>query len=199
MTLAGVLLAAYLIGSFPTSYVVVYRLTGRDIRTMGSGNPGAMNVWDSVGSAPAAFVAFVDVVKGMAPVGAAYALGLSDIEAVLIAFAAVAGHDYSIFLRLRGGNGTATGLGAAMMLLPWPTLIATAVGIGLGVSIGNRRIGGAVAMVTFLGLAVLLVAPPVRLYGGAALVALAVAQIVYDEGFHLSPVRTRTRRTPDDR
>ena len=52
MTLAGILLAAYLIGSFPTSYIVVYRLTGRDIRTMGSGNPGAMNVWDSVGFRP---------------------------------------------------------------------------------------------------------------------------------------------------
>lgn len=194
MTLAGVLLVAYLIGSFPTSYIVVYRLTGRDIRTMGSGNPGAMNVWDSVGAGPAALVAFVDVVKGMAPVGAAYALGLSDIEAVLVAFAAVAGHDYSIFLRLRGGNGTATGLGASMMLLPLPTLIATAVGIGLGVGIGNRRIGGAVAMVTFIGLAVLLAAPPIRLYGGAALVALAVGQIIYDEGFHLTAVRTRTRR-----
>jgi acyl phosphate:glycerol-3-phosphate acyltransferase len=194
MTLAGVLLVAYLIGSFPTSYIVVYRLTGRDIRTMGSGNPGAMNVWDSVGTGPAALVALVDVVKGMAPVGAAYALGLSDIEAVLVAFAAVAGHDYSIFLRLRGGNGTATGLGASVMLLPLPTLIATAVGIGLGVGIGNRRVGGAVAMVTFLLLAVLLVTPPVRLYGGAALVALAVAQIIYDEGFHLTAVRTRPRR-----
>ncbi|MSP21997.1 MAG: glycerol-3-phosphate acyltransferase [Dehalococcoidia bacterium] len=194
MTIAGVLLASYLIGSFPTSYVVVYRLTGRDIRTMGSGNPGAMNVWDSVGMGPAILVAFVDVVKGMAPVGAAYAIGLTDIDAVLVTFAAVAGHDYSIFLRLRGGNGTATGLGASLMLLPAPTLIATAVGIGLGVSIGNRRIGGAVAMVTFLTSAVLIATPPVRLYGGAALVALAVAQIIYDEGFHLTAVRSRTRR-----
>lgn len=194
MTLAGVLLAAYLIGSFPTSYIVVYRLTGRDIRSMGSGNPGAMNVWDSVGAGPAALVALVDVVKGMAPVGVAFALGLRDIEAVLAAFAAVAGHDYSIFLRLRGGNGTATGLGAATMLLPAPALIATAVGVGLAVAIRNRRIGGAVAMATFLLVAVVLEAPAVRLYGGAALIALAVAQILYDEGFHLSAVRTRTRR-----
>jgi glycerol-3-phosphate acyltransferase PlsY len=194
MTLAGVLLAAYLIGSFPTSYIVVYRLTGRDIRTMGSGNPGAMNVWDTVGAAPAALVALVDVLKGMAPVGVAFALGLSDLEAVFVALAAVIGHDFSIFLRLRGGNGTATGLGAAAMLLPAPTLIATAVGIGLGVAIRNRRIGGMVAMTTFLLLAALLHRPSVRLYGGAALVALAVVQIVYDEGLHLSAVRTRTRR-----
>ena len=194
MTLAGVLLAAYLLGSFPTSYIVVYRLTGRDIRTMGSGNPGAMNVWDSIGTGPAALVALVDVLKGMAPVGLAYALGLSDFEAVLIAFAAVVGHDFSIFLRLRGGNGTATGLGAATMLLPAPALIATAVGVGLGIGIRNRRVGGVVAMGTFLLIAALLNTHPIRLYGGAALVALAVAQIIYDEGFHLSAVRTRTRR-----
>lgn len=194
MTLAGVLLASYLIGSFPTSYIVVYRLTGRDIRTMGSGNPGTMNVWDSIGAAPAALVALVDVVKGMAPVGVAYALGLRDFEAVLVAFAAVAGHDYSIFLRLHGGNGTATGLGASMMLLPAPTLIATAVGISLSIAIRNRRIGGMVAMATFLLVAALISSPPIKLYGGAALVAIAVAQILYDEGFHLSAVRTRTRR-----
>ena len=194
MTLAGMLLAAYLIGSFPTSYIVVYRLTGRDVRTMGSGNPGAMNVWDSIGFKPFALVAFIDIVKGMAPVGVAIALGLSDFEAVLVAFAAVVGHDYSIFLRLHGGNGTATGLGASLMLLPAPTLIATAVGIGLGVGIHNRRIGGVVAMATFLAVAVLLHTPAVRLYGAAALVALAVVQILYDEGFHLSAVRSRMRR-----
>ena len=194
MTLAGILLAAYLIGSFPTSYIVVYRVTGRDIRTMGSGNPGAMNVWDSVGFKPFALVAFIDIVKGMAPVGVAIALGLSDFEAVLVAFAAVVGHDYSIFLRLHGGNGTATGLGASLMLLPAPTLIATAVGIGLGVTIHNRRLGGVVAMATFLAVAVLLNPPAVRLYGATALVALAVVQILYDEGFHLSAVRNRMRR-----
>jgi hypothetical protein len=81
-----------------------------------------------------------------------------------------------------------------MMLLPAPTLIATAVGISLGVGIHNRRIGGAVAMVAFVLVAVVLGAAPIRLYGGMALVALAVAQILYDEGFHLSAVRTRTRR-----
>jgi glycerol-3-phosphate acyltransferase PlsY len=194
MTLAGILLAAYLIGSLPTSYIVVYRLTGRDIRTMGSGNPGAMNVWDSVGFRPFALVALIDIVKGMAPVGVAFALGLSDFEAVLVAFAAVVGHDYSIFLRLQGGNGTATGLGASLMLLPAPTLIATAIGISLGVGIQNRRIGGVVAMATFLLVALLLNTPHIRLYGAAALVALAVVQILYDEGFHFSAVRNRLRR-----
>lgn len=194
MPLAGLLLIAYLLGSFPTSYLVVYWLTGRDIRSMGSGNPGAMNVLDSVGAWPAALVAMVDIVKGMAAVGLAYAVGLGNFEAVLAAFAAVVGHDYSIFLKLRGGNGTATGLGAATMLLPVPAMIATAVGVGLGFALGNRRIGGMVAMLTFPLSASLLGAPATSIYGGIALILLAVAQIIYDEGFHLSPVRTRNRR-----
>ncbi len=156
--------------------------------------PGAMNVLDSVGARPASLVALVDILKGMAAVGLAYALGLGNLEAVLAAFAAVVGHDYSIFLRLRGGNGTATGLGAATMLLPVPAMIATAVGVGLGFAIGNRRIGGMVAMVTFPLSASLLGAPVTSIYGGIALILLAVAQIIHDEGFHLSAVRTRTRR-----
>lgn len=194
MPLAGLLFVAYLLGSFPTSYLVVYWLTGRDIRAMGSGNPGTMNVLDTVGAGPASIVAVVDIVKGMAAVGLAYALGLGNFEAVLAAFAAVIGHDYSIFLRLRGGNGTATGLGAATMLLPLPAMIATAIGVSLGLAVGNRRIGGMVAMVAFPVTATFLHASPTSIYGGIALILLAVAQIIYDEGFHFSPVRTRDRR-----
>ncbi len=194
MPIAGVLLAAYLLGSFPTSYLIVYWLTGRDIRSMGTGNPGAMNVLDSVGVRPAAVVAMVDILKGMAAVGLAYAFGFGDVAAVLAAFASVVGHDYSIFLRLRGGNGTATGLGAATMLLPVPAMIATAIGLSIGLTMGNRRVGGLLGMIAFPVSATLLDAPVTRLYGGIALILLALAQIIYDEGFHLTAVRNRTRR-----
>ncbi|MCC6236640.1 MAG: glycerol-3-phosphate acyltransferase [Dehalococcoidia bacterium] len=194
MPVAGLLLAAYLLGSFPTSYLVVHWHSGRDIRSMGTGNPGAMNVLDSVGLGPAAVVALVDILKGMAAVGLAYAFGLGDVAAVLAAFAAVVGHDYSIFLRLSGGNGTATGLGAATMLMPVPAVIATVLGVSIGLAISNRRIGGLLAMVSFPVAATILDAPETRLYGGIALILLAVAQIIYDEGFHLSAVRTRPRR-----
>ena len=107
MIVAMAFAIAYLLGSIPTSYIVVYLLTGRDIRSIGNGNPGTMNVWDNVGLAPALLVAIGDIGKGMAAVSAAYLLGLGDTEAVLAALLAVAGHDYSIFLRFDGGNGTA--------------------------------------------------------------------------------------------
>src|SRR5262249_54003398 len=98
------LATAYLLGSIPTSYIVVHLLTGRDVRTIGNGNPGAMNVWDNVGLRPAFLVAIGDIAKGAAAVGFAYAMGLHDFGAVCAALMAVAGHDYSLFLRFRGGN-----------------------------------------------------------------------------------------------
>jgi glycerol-3-phosphate acyltransferase PlsY len=153
-----------------------------------------MNVLDSVGRWPAGLVALVDILKGMAAVGLAYAFGYGNLEAGLAGFAAVVGHDYSIFLRLSGGNGTATGLGAATMLLPFPALIATVVGVALGLVISNRRIGGLVAMITFPASAVALGADSTLVYAGIGLILLAVAQIVHDEGFHLTAVRTRNRR-----
>ena len=64
MTLTVVLAAAYLLGSIPTSYIVVYRYTGCDIRTLGSGNPGAMNVLDTLGFVPAIIAGSGDILKG---------------------------------------------------------------------------------------------------------------------------------------
>jgi glycerol-3-phosphate acyltransferase PlsY len=194
LTLAAVLVAAYLLGSFPTSYVLVYRMTGRDIRTMGSGNPGTMNVWDSVGLKPALFVLLVDMAKGMAAVGLAYALGLGDLGAALAAFVAVIGHDYSIFLHLDGGNGTATATGGALMLIPLSVLIAMAIGIPLALVLRNRRLGGIVGMGAIPVAALALGEPPIRVSLAIGLVLITLLQIIRDEGFSFSPVRTRSDR-----
>ena len=91
MIVAMAFAIAYLLGSIPTSYIVVYLLTGRDIRSIGNGNPGTMNVWDNIGLLPALLVAIGDIGKGMAAVSATYLLGLHDTQAVLAALIAVAG------------------------------------------------------------------------------------------------------------
>jgi glycerol-3-phosphate acyltransferase PlsY len=102
VTLLIVLVLAYVIGSIPTSYIVAHRLTGRDIREMGDGNPGMMNVWDSVGFWPAFVVGWGDAGKGMAAVGLAYLLGLDTAGAVVAGLVAVVGHDYPLRrIRLR--------------------------------------------------------------------------------------------------
>ena len=126
MTITIALAVAYLLGSIPTSYIVVYLMTGRDVRTIGNGNPGMMNVWDNVGLRPAVMVGLGDIGKGMAAVGVAYWLGFGDTVAVMGAVMAVFGHDFSVFLRFRGGNGTAAAVGGLFALVPAASLPAAA-------------------------------------------------------------------------
>ncbi len=194
LTLGVVIVTAYLLGSFPTSYVLVHQLTGRDIRTMGSGNPGTMNVLDSVGFWPAVFVGLTDISKGMAAGAIAYTAGLDDSAAILAIVAAMFGHNFSIFLRFDGGHGTAAGIGGAFILLPLETLSAGIAGLLVAIALQNRRIGGLFGMALLPVLGTWWGAPDVRVYGGMLLVVLAILVIARDEGFHLSPVRTRHDR-----
>lgn len=184
MTLALVLIVAYLLGSIPTSYIVVYRLTGRDIRTMGTGNPGTMNVIDSVGARAGVIVGVGDVCKGMGAVGVAYLAGLGDYAAVLAALVAVAGHDWSIFLRLDGGNGMAAAVGAMMALLPVASGLAVLAALALVVVFGrSRRFAGLAGLSLLLVLAFILDAPEIRLGGAVLIITFTVFKIWSVEGF----------------
>ena len=108
MNLALALLAGYLIGSIPFA-VVVSRLTGGfDTRRDGTRNPGATNVFKNVGRIAGAAVGLLDFFKALVPALLVERLpGCGVAEATAIAVGAVLGHDYSIFLRFRGGKGGA--------------------------------------------------------------------------------------------
>jgi len=121
------LLGAYLLGSLPVG-VVVGRLWARvDIRDHGSGNIGFTNMLRVVGPFPGLLVLLGDVAKGAAGAHLGKALAGSDIAALLAAVAAVAGHNWSIFLRFRGGRGVNTTAGAFGYLAPQPILAAFSV------------------------------------------------------------------------
>jgi acyl phosphate:glycerol-3-phosphate acyltransferase len=194
VTLAIVLVVAYLLGSFPTSHVVVYYLKGRSIRTLGTGNPGTMNVWDTVGLRAAIAVAIGDIGKGMAAVGIAYYAGLGDGGAVLAALMAVLGHDFSIFLRLHGGNGTAAAVGGIIALVPAAALPSAGVAILLYPIIGSRRIAGLIGMALVPVLTYWHGLPEMKLLGVVLLLGVTVAKIVLSEG--LTPARARARTRP---
>ena len=192
MTLPIALTVAYLLGSIPTSYIVVFLFTGRDIRSLGNGNPGTMNVWDNVGGAPAVLVALGDIGKGMAAVSVAYWLGFGDEIAILCGIVAVLGHDFSVFLLFRGGNGTAAGVGALIAIVPqavWP-----AAGIALAISLITRskRAGGLIGLLSVPALALWFEYPDVRIWGVVALLTVVALKIIRFEGF--SPARTRPPR-----
>ncbi|MCM2256650.1 MAG: glycerol-3-phosphate 1-O-acyltransferase PlsY [Vicinamibacteria bacterium] len=118
------LVAAYLLGAIPFSFVVA-RLWGvRDVREVGSGNVGATNVMRSAGKVPGAIAFVLDAAKGAVAAWLATRLGGPEWLPPACAAAAVAGHMYPVFLGFRGGKGVATGAGAFLPLAPWATLIA---------------------------------------------------------------------------
>lgn len=123
-----VLLAAavvgYLVGALSPATLVARR-SGVDLRTVGSGNPGAANVGRALGARAAVLVAVLDVLKGALP---ATAFGAVDHPAGLVAgLAAVLGHVTSPLLRGRGGKGVSTAAGAVVGSHPaWAPLVVLA-------------------------------------------------------------------------
>jgi acyl phosphate:glycerol-3-phosphate acyltransferase len=121
----AVIVVSYLIGAIPTGLIVVRLLTGEDIRRHGSGNIGTVNVLRVAGAGTAVVVLAVDILKGLVPVVLAERLGASAWTVVLAGLAAIAGHNWSIFLKFQGGKGVATSFGV-LAALSWPAAAVAA-------------------------------------------------------------------------
>jgi len=122
------LLAALLLGSIPTAYVLG-RVFGRpDIRTTGSGNPGALNAYRQLGAWAGALVLALDAGKGALVVYVGVLLDVPDMVVYGAAVLATLGHNFSPFLRFRGGKGAATVLGISLASLWAITLVSMAFG-----------------------------------------------------------------------
>jgi acyl phosphate:glycerol-3-phosphate acyltransferase len=118
-------LASYLVGAIPTSYLTVRLVKGQDLRTLGSGNLGATNLYRVLGWKYAVPVGLFDILKGAVPVLVfAPRAGGGDLVALLLGAAAVIGHAFPVFLKFRGGKGVATGAGVVLGLAPWAFLAA---------------------------------------------------------------------------
>jgi acyl phosphate:glycerol-3-phosphate acyltransferase len=167
--------AGYLLGSLPFGYWVPRLVRGEDIRTMGSGNVGASNVFRVYGRSLGIPVALLDVAKGFA----AAALGLwvgGALVGVLAAAAAMLGHARPIFLRFqKGGKMAATAGGATFALAPLVFLCC--VGLWL-VVFALTRYASVATIVTAAALALLVIALgypwPIVVFGIAGGVAVIV-------------------------
>ncbi|HCB11105.1 MAG TPA: acyl-phosphate glycerol 3-phosphate acyltransferase [Cyanobacteria bacterium UBA11991] len=124
------IVAAYLIGSIPTGYIVVKLFTGQDIRKIGSGSTGATNVKRIMGKKWFFIVMFLDALKGALPVFLAYyfSKNFQDIGLlpVLAAIFVILGHSKSIFLNFTGGKSVASGVGT-IIALDWQAGLIIAV------------------------------------------------------------------------
>lgn len=133
-------LTAFGIGSIPSAYLWVRAKTGKDIRSLGSGNVGATNVFRSVGKMDGIGVLALDALKGVLGVligGVIWGASSrqSDADLQLIGFglgiAAILGHVFTPWLNFKGGKGVATGAGVALAVYPVPFFLALSVWIVL--------------------------------------------------------------------
>jgi glycerol-3-phosphate acyltransferase PlsY len=133
----GLLALCYLIGSIPIAWIVVKLVTGKDIRTIGSGNVGVMNTALNVTRWAALLVLAGEAAKGALAVLLAHQAGVSELYLGLAVVAAVAGTRWSIWVSGAGGRGNTTGV-SALLLLAWQS-VALSLVIWIAVRILTHR------------------------------------------------------------
>ena len=168
-------LVGYLLGSLPWGYWLPRLLVGVDIRTVGSGNAGATNVWRTFGFKLGLAVALLDIAKGFA----AALLGrwlADDLVAVLAGVAAMVGHWRPLFMSFgRGGKTVATTGGVALAIAPVPALLAAGVWIVAFLATRYASVGSLAGAVSLPVFAVLFGASwPVIAFTAGAAVAIVV-------------------------
>lgn len=111
-------ICGHICGSIPSGLWIVKALFGIDIRNYGSKNIGTTNVFRTVGAKAALLVLILDMLKGIIAVTAMNYFFANPLLDVITALGALLGHNYSVFLRFKGGKGVATGLGLLIYLMP---------------------------------------------------------------------------------
>ena len=128
------IVGAYLIGSIPFGFLIG-KMRGVDVRTVGSKNIGATNVYRTVGKKWGFLAFFCDFLKGFIPAFLAVSLIARSSSLiphhsslpVLVGLACVIGHTLTVFMKFKGGKGVATAFGMMVALATCPALLAFAV------------------------------------------------------------------------
>ena len=176
MTWIGLGILCYAIGSVPTAYLFTRYILGRDIRQMGDFNSGAANVFRNVGAKAGVAVGIIDILKGGLVIVLAKVLVDDTGMEMMAGAAALAGHNFPVHLRFRGGRGAATAVGVLIASLP---VIGLPVGVlCLFVLYFTRKV--------IYALAVFLVAIPVLSWPAGYSVSLAVYAVAIPVAVGLS-------------
>lgn len=127
------ILISYLVGSIPWAYIFGRLLKGIDIRQFGSGNVGATNALRVLGTGPGIVVLVLDILKGVLTV---VILGQTEILSIVFGLCCICGHNWTVFLKFKGGKGVATTLGVLL---------------GLAIKISGLRLILGLLAITWLG------------------------------------------------
>lgn len=155
-------LFGYLMGSIPTGYIIVKKNLHIDIREHGSGNIGATNVGRVAGKRLGTITTILDMAKAMIPVIISdifLRTGLIDFDRAtaltIVGVCAILGHNYTVFLKFKGGKGVATTIAAFAYILPIPLALSVFTFLGLKkftkiVSIRSMALGTVLFLSTLL-------------------------------------------------
>ena len=129
MIFALAFVAAYLVGAFPTAYVMG-RIRNIDITKEGSGNVGGTNALRVLGIGPGIAVAVTDFSKAVIPTYVAlHVLDLPLWQSLAVAAAAIIGHNWSVYIGFKGGKGIACTIGVSAVLFPGVLLASLAIAV----------------------------------------------------------------------
>jgi len=136
----------YLLGSIPSAYIAGRLIKGVDIRRVGGGNVGALNIMREIGMVAGLAVLLADMGKGALAVLIAQWLGVSLIFVFIVGLAAVVGHSWPVFLKFKGGMGGATAMGVLLALAPVEFAISFAITVIVVLVTSNVRLGMGVGL-----------------------------------------------------
>ena len=176
LTSVGLIVLGYLVGSLSPSVYLGRAIKGVDVRTTGSGNAGTTNAFRALGVKLGIAVLLLDLLKGVIPVLVAR-LVLRDeypLVIVLVAFVSIIGHNYSLFLRGKGGKGVATGAGAAIALMPIPMAIVFVAFVLVLLTVRIVSVASLVATVLYPVMAVVFRQPLAYIVGACVMAAVVL-------------------------
>lgn len=174
MNLVVALGIAYLVGAIPMSWLVARLAGGIDLRTVGSGNLGATNLYRVLGWRYAVPAGAFDIAKGALPtIVLPRLIGPEAWLPLAVGGAAVVGHVFSVFVRFRGGKGVATAAGVVLALAPLPLLISFVIWVTVLKASGYVSLASMLGAVSFpVSAALLGTANPYVVPVGVALAVL---------------------------
>lgn len=182
LTTAGIVPAAYVLGSIPFGLIVSSLFGGADVRKVGSGNIGATNVARAAGPLAGVLTLVLDAVKGAAAVLlAGHFTGESAAWMTIAGLAALVGHCFPVWLGFRGGKGVATAAGFFLALCPLAllgslTLFLLVVAFSRYVSLGSLAAAASIPLLVYLLWAPPHAPPHIVTFGALAAALLVVYQ-----------------------
>jgi glycerol-3-phosphate acyltransferase PlsY len=169
------IVAGYLLGSIPASYIASRLIAGKDLREYGSGTVGGSMVWEHVARWAAVPVGLFDMAKAALPTWLGMRLGLGMPVSTASGLAAVAGHNWPLYLRFHGGRGLGAFMGVLLVIFPlgFPYMIAF---LTVGWLLGDSAPWALVSLVTLPFLAQFTGGPAVVVPACGVMIAMTLTK-----------------------